>query len=254
MVGRFEGKVVLITGTAGGQGRAAARLFAGEGAHVVGCDVKVGENAETVELVNGAGGRMDAMAPVDLGDPDAARAWVDAAVALAGGIDVVYNNASAACFAPFPDLSVEDWQFTIRNQLDLVFFVSKFAWPHLVARGGGVILNTASVAAFSATEVPIAANVAAKAAVVALSRQIAAEGAAVGIRCLSISPGSIASPANADRLRDPSIRAELEAQSMLKRIGDPEDVARLALFLASDDASYLTGCDYIVDGGFAHLR
>jgi NAD(P)-dependent dehydrogenase (short-subunit alcohol dehydrogenase family) len=254
MAVRFDGKVALITGTAGGQGRAAAQLFASEGAHVVGCDVKVDENAETVELVKAAGGRMDAMAPVDLGDPDEARAWVEEAVAVGGGVDILYNNASAARFAPVADLPVEDWQFTIRNELDLVFYVSKFAWPHLVARGGGVIISTASVAALSATEVPIAAHAAAKAGVVALTRQMALEGAAAGIRCVSISPGAIASPGTAELLQNPDIRAHLEAQNMLKKIGEPEDVARVALFLASDDASFLTGCDYIVDAGFSNLK
>jgi NAD(P)-dependent dehydrogenase (short-subunit alcohol dehydrogenase family) len=251
---RLAGKVALITGTAGGQGRAAALLFADAGAHVVGCDLKVEENEETIALVRDAGGEMTGTAPVDLGDPEAAQRWVEDAAANAGGIDIVYNNASAARFAPVADMPLDDWHFTIRNELDLVFYVSKFAWPHLVARGGGVIVNVGSVAARSATQVPIAAHAAAKAAVVALTRQMALEGAGVGIRCVSVSPGAIASPGTAELLANPEIREQLEAQTMLRRIGQPEEVARVALFLASDDASFITGTDYLVDAGFAHLK
>jgi NAD(P)-dependent dehydrogenase (short-subunit alcohol dehydrogenase family) len=144
MAGRLDGKVALITGTGGGQGRAAAELFCAEGAGVVGCDLNAAENARTVELVHAAGGEMAGMAPVDLGDSRQARRWVADAAAVYGRIDVLFNNAAAPRFAPIPELSDEDWHFTIRNELDLIFFVTQAAWPHLLAVGGAII-NTASV-------------------------------------------------------------------------------------------------------------
>ncbi len=131
---RLEGKVVLISGTGGGQGRAAALRFAADGAIIVGCDVSGAADAETAGLVTEAGGIMTTMV-CDLGDPAEAQAWVDRAVSDHGRVDVVYNNASAAKFGSIADLSIDDWRFTIRNELDLVFLTTKFAWPHLAKRG-----------------------------------------------------------------------------------------------------------------------
>src|SRR5271157_5696733 len=113
MTAQFSGKVVLITGTGGGQGRAAALRFAIAGAHVVGCDVKEEGNRETALLVRKAGGSIATMEPIDLGDPDAARHWIEDAAALHGRIDVLYNNASAARLAPIESFPIEDWQFTV---------------------------------------------------------------------------------------------------------------------------------------------
>src|SRR5262245_20330504 len=124
---KLEGKVALITGTAGGMGRASAVLFAREGAKVVGCDLKVPEAEETVRLVTDAGGEMISMAPVDLGEESAARAWVDEAVAAYGGIDIVFNNASSARVGPFVELTSEDWHYSIRNELDLLYYVTAAA-------------------------------------------------------------------------------------------------------------------------------
>jgi meso-butanediol dehydrogenase/(S,S)-butanediol dehydrogenase/diacetyl reductase len=126
-MGRLDGKVALITGTAGGQGAAAARLFASEGATVMGCDLDA-ERAEAVAAeVRAGGGEMHSTAPVDLADPDAAKAWVEGAAERAGGIDVVYNNASAPRVGPFAELSWEDWRFTLHNELDLIFTVTSAA-------------------------------------------------------------------------------------------------------------------------------
>ena len=143
-MGLLDEKVVLITGTGGGLGRVAAQTFAREGAKVVGCDIKVDANNETVELIGRAGGEMTGIAPIDLTDPDQASKMVEDAVAAYGGLDVVCNNAGIQYFGPMPDFSIDDWRATITGELDIPFFVSKFAWPHLVQRGGGVIINVAS--------------------------------------------------------------------------------------------------------------
>ena len=252
--GIFSGKVVLITGTGGGQGREAALRFSAGGATVVGCDLDVKANEETRRQVRAAGGeKMSAFAPVDLGDPEQARRWVEDAASAHGRVDVVYNNASAARFGPIDQMSVEDWQFTVRNELDLVFYVTRFAWPHLALRGG-VIINTASVAGHVGSHVsPIVAHAATKGAVIAMTRQLAVEGAPVGIRVVSISPGPIETPGTRELLADPVAREMLLGGALIRRIGQPSDVVSLALFLASDDASYITGTDFIVDGGLTAL-
>jgi NAD(P)-dependent dehydrogenase (short-subunit alcohol dehydrogenase family) len=250
-MGRLDGRVALITGTAGGQGAAAARLFAVEGATVVGCDLDSDRAHAVAAEVVAAGGAMTVDAPVDLSDPDAAAAWVDGAAARAGGIDILYNNASAPRVGPFEEMTFEDWRFTQRNELDLIYTVTRAAWPHLVARDGGVIINTASVSAHrGATFIEQAAHGAAKGGVLAITRHLAASGARHGIRANSISPGLIITPQIVPFLDEPGHPVhEMLRTHPLGRLGEPEDVARVALFLASDDAAYLNAVDIVVDGG-----
>lgn len=122
MGNRLAGKVALLTGTAGGQGRAAALLFAREGATIVGCDLKVESGRETVAMVEASGGSMTSTEPVDLGDSAEARSWIAEAAALHGGFDVLYNNASLPRFASIAEMTDEDWHYTMRNELDLMFY------------------------------------------------------------------------------------------------------------------------------------
>jgi meso-butanediol dehydrogenase/(S,S)-butanediol dehydrogenase/diacetyl reductase len=249
VAGRLHGKVALITGNGGGQGRAAAHLFCQEGARVVGCDLNAAENAHTVDAVQAAGGDMIGMAPVDLGDSRDARRWVADAAAVHGRIDVLFNNAAAPRFAPLPDLSDDDWHFTIRNELDLIFYVTQAAWPHLIA-SRGVIVNTASIQGL----VGIASNgglahAATKAGVIAMTRQMAAEGSPHGIRANSISPGTILTAATAGLAANEEVRNAILAPLLIKRLGEPADVASLAVYLASDDSSYVTGANLVIDGG-----
>jgi meso-butanediol dehydrogenase/(S,S)-butanediol dehydrogenase/diacetyl reductase len=249
MTTSFDGKVVLITGTGGGQGRAAALRFAGAGARVVGCDVKREGNEETAALVRKAGGIITTMQPIDLGDPEGARRWIEDAAAVHGRIDVLYNNASAARFEPIESFSVEGWQFTVRNELDIVFYATRFAWPHL-QKSAGVIVNIASVAGMKGAAVGGTAHAATKGAVIAMTRQLAVEGAPHGIRVNSVSPGVVESPGTAPMLAVPEFREQMIAHNLIKRVGQPEDVVGLAVFLASDEASYITGANFVVDGGF----
>ncbi|MFF0155313.1 SDR family NAD(P)-dependent oxidoreductase [Micromonospora sp. NPDC005203] len=250
-MGTLDGKVVLVTGTGGGLGRVAAQIFAREGAKVVGADIQVAGNDETVELVRAAGGEMTGIAPVDLSDPEQVREFVEEAAAAYGGLDVVYNNAAALRFGPMPDFSVEDWRYTIIGELDIPYFVSKFAWPHLVQRGGGVIINAASMAGLIAGHVPpMVGHTAANAGVIGLTRQLALEGAPHGIRAVAVSPGPIISPASERDLGDnQAARDAITGKTLLKRFAQPEEVAELVVFLASDRASYITGANYPVDGG-----
>jgi len=252
-MGRLDGKRALISGTGGGIGRATALLFAREGAHVVGCDLDPGTSKETVELARASGGRMDAVAPVDLATEEGARRWVDDAVALAGGVDILVNNASAIRFGPIDKLSFADWSFTIRHELDIVFLCTQAAWPHLVAAGGGSIINVASISASrGAFFMPQNAHGAAKGGVLALTYQLVIEGGPHGIRVNAVSPAMTETPHTSPMLRDPNGPAgSIAARVPLGRWGQPEDVAHAMLFLASDEARHVSGANIPVDGGSA---
>ena len=252
-MGRLDGKRALVSGTGGGIGRAAALLCAREGAHVVGCDLNPETSAETVELARAEGGRMDAIAPVDLATEEGARRWVQEAVALTGGIDVLVNNASAIRFGAIDALSFADWSFTIRHELDIVFLVTRAAWPHLMAGGGGSIVNVASITASrGAFFMPQNAHGAAKGGVLALTYQLVVEGGPHGIRVNAVSPAMTETPHTAPLLADPDgPAASIAARVPLGRWGQPQDVANAILFLASDESSHVSGANIPVDGGAA---
>ena len=245
----LSGKVVLITGTGGGQGRAAALRFARDGATVIGCDVDQKGHEQTQQLLMDEQLALYGYAPVDLGDPQQAQAWIESAVDQFGRIDVLYNNASATRFGPIQDFSIDDWHFVIRNELDLVFYTTKYAWGHL-SKQGGTIINIASTAAWCGSSVTgKSAHSAAKGAVVSFTRQLAVEGAPVGIRAVSISPGFIKTPGTAPFVENPVTRKALLAGVLLDRPGESEEVAALAAFIASGEATYITGTDIVIDGG-----
>jgi len=252
-MGRLDGKRALISGTGGGIGRATALLCAREGAHVVGCDLRPETSAETVELARKSGWRMDAVAPVDLATEDGAQSWVDTAVGLVGGIDILVNNASGIRFGAIGELSFADWSFTIRNELDIVFLTTRAAWPHLVANGGGSIVNVASISASrGAFFMPQNAHGAAKGGVLALTYQLVIEGGPHGIRVNAVSPAMTETPHTAPLLADPDgPAASIAARVPLGRWGQPEDVAHAILFLCSDESSHVSGANIPVDGGAA---
>jgi NAD(P)-dependent dehydrogenase (short-subunit alcohol dehydrogenase family) len=142
----LNGKVALIPGTGSGMGRAAARLFAAEGAIVVGTDVNADSNSETAEVVRKDGNTMTSIAPLDICEPARAQARIAAPVEQHGGLDILYNNAGNTQFGSFPDVSVEDYEFTIRNELGITWHSTPAAWPHLISRAGGAMLMCGSIA------------------------------------------------------------------------------------------------------------
>jgi len=166
---------------------------------------------------------------------------------------VLFNNASALRFGPVDKLPVEDWLFTMRNELDLLFYTIRAVWPHLRARGGGVILNVGSIAGTRGSWfMRQSAHGASKGGILGLTYQLAVEGGPLGIRVNAVSPALTRTPATEPLLSNPDSPFNLEkARIPLGRIGEPEDIARAALFLASDDASYITGVNLPVDGGTA---
>jgi NAD(P)-dependent dehydrogenase (short-subunit alcohol dehydrogenase family) len=251
-MGKLDGKTALISGTGSGIGRAAALEFAAQGALVFGCDVNAARAEETVRMAKESGGEMSSLAPVDLSTAAGAQEWVAAAVAAYGGIDILYNNASAMRNAPFADMPDEDWYFTIKNELHVVYHPTKAVWPHLIARGGGVVLSMASISArYGAMFVEQAPHGAAKGAVLALTKHLCGAGGRHGIRVNAISPGLIRTEATAPFVDDPDgpIPDLLAQRFPLGRYGQPEEVAKLAAFLASDDAQFINGAEIVIDGG-----
>ena len=246
---RLAGKVAVITGTASGQGRAAALLFAAEGCKIVGCDLNEAGSRATVVMVRGMGGEMVSLQPCDLTDPARVKELIDLAVKTYGGFDILYNNAGTAWFAPMEEMTAKIWHDTIGSELNTVYNVSREAWPHLIARGGGVIINVGSLSGAVAHEsIPGVAHCASKGGIIAMTRQLAMEGGRHAIRANTISPGLIRTPQTEALINSPTL-ASLLRPMMLKRVGKPEDVAYCALFLASDESAWITGANFAVDGG-----
>ncbi|WP_328310552.1 SDR family NAD(P)-dependent oxidoreductase [Actinomycetospora sp. NBC_00405] len=246
--GRLAGKRVLITGTAGGQGEAAQAVFLREGARVVGCDVQPGAAERTAGPLAAEGFDV-AGHTVDLADPVAAERWIEESAARLGGIDVLYNNAAGAGFAPFDQMTLDLWRHVLHVELDIVFHTTRPAWPHLLATGNASVINTASMSGLRGIA-PLGqvAHSAAKGGVIAMTRSLAAEGAERGVRVNTISPGFVTSPAT-DQFVGDELRAFQMGFHLIQRPGTGLDIAHLAVYLASDESVWVTGQNISIDGG-----
>jgi NAD(P)-dependent dehydrogenase (short-subunit alcohol dehydrogenase family) len=250
--GKLEGKVAIVTGAASGIGRATALLMAAEGAAVVVADLNADGAARVVAEIARAGGRAHAQ-PCDVADEASVAALVAAAVKVFGGLDVLHNNAAASEPALLSrDLDVTSLEVAVLDRTIAVnlrgpLLGCKHAIPRMLERGGGAIVNTSSAAALVGDPVRTAYG-ASKAALDSLTRYVATQYGKRGIRCNSIAPGVIATPALAANV--PKQQIEIYERSHLTpRLGLPEDIAAAAVFLASDDAAFITGQTLSVDGG-----
>jgi NAD(P)-dependent dehydrogenase (short-subunit alcohol dehydrogenase family) len=249
MSGRLSGKVCVVTGTGGSIGREAALAFAREGGKIVGSGLHLEDAKDTVEAVKRAGGTMVSLQPCDLTKPADCQSLVDLAVRTFGRIDVLFNNAAMTYFNWLEDISNEEWDRNRREEVDLVFYLTRAAWPHLKA-SHGVVVNTASLTALmSFKNLGSLAHTTAKAGIIGMTRQLAMEGREHGIRANSISPGVIETNQTREQLKDPDWAGYMLGKTLLGRLGRPEEIASVGLFLASDDSSYVTGVDIVVDGG-----
>ena len=248
---RLAGKVAVVTGAGSGIGEGCAKMFARHGARVVAVDIDHAalERARTELQEEG----LDfAIRQADLTDPGAVGDLVAGIGAEFGRIDVLVNAAAVADFVWIEEMDYErHWRRTLAGELDTVFLMCKAAWPHLAAGGSDAsIVNLASVNAYVALKGSAAlAHTAGKGGVLSMTRQLAMEGAPHGIRVNSISPGMIVTGATKPVLEKPEFVAAVKEKLMLDRLGQPEDIAWMAVYLASDESTYVTGADFRVDGG-----
>lgn len=239
MPGLLENKIAIITGAASGIGRAAVSVFVGEGARIVAGDISPGVEglADPGRIVPVVG---------DVSRREGAEALVRAAEAAFGGLDVLFNNAGIERLATIVDTTEEAWHEVLDANLKSVFLCSKYAIPAMLRRGGGAIVNNASINGIRGNTA-LAAYQASKGGVVALTYSIAIDYAPRRIRCNAVCPGTIDTPMAGTRT--PAEMELMKAKHPLGRIGRPEEVAWVACFLASDRASFLTGLAVPVAGG-----
>ncbi len=246
-MGKLDSKVSLITGAASGIGAAAAKLLASEGATVIVADL----DEPNGRRVAGEIGAPAVFRKTDVGEPGEVESMIRFAVERFGRLDILHNNvATAGAVAPIGELPVESWQRAIAVSLSGVFYGMRFALPQMVAQGGGVIVNTASVSGMAADYMLGAYN-SAKAGVINLTRTAAIEYARKRIRVNAVCPGSIATPPLLRALGDGEGRRLLEDHHPMGRLGLPEEIARVVLFLVSDDSSFMTGSIVVADGGIS---
>lgn len=249
---RLAGKVALITGAGMGQGQAAAVLFAKHGARVIVADINHDAALSTVDAIRRDGGEAFATTG-DVGTQSDVKRMVEDGVARFGGLHILYNNAGVLW--KDRDMSVVDteehwWDRVMGINLKGVYFACKFGVPHLIAAGGGSIINIGSVSALRGFTLPQDAYTASKGALISLTKSLAVQFARQGIRANIIHPGIVETPMQAPYLADPGKRAAFEGATPLGRLARPEEIAQVALFLASEESSYITGAEIPVDGGY----
>jgi NAD(P)-dependent dehydrogenase (short-subunit alcohol dehydrogenase family) len=247
---RLAGKVALITGGASGMGTVAARLFASEGAKVVLSDVSDELGEEVAAGIRADGGDA-AFVHADVADEADAEGMVRETVATYGGLTILYNNAGVMMSADGSVDATEEsvWDTTLAINVKGVAHGCKYGIPAMIASGGGSIINVASFVAWMGAATSQTAYTASKGAVLAMTREIAVEYARKGVRCNALCPGPIDTPLLAELLSDPDRRQRRFVHIPMGRLGQAEELAKAALFLASDDSSYMTGASLIVDGG-----
>jgi len=249
VAGRLEGKVCVITGAGGGMGREAAQVFTAEGARVCVADVSREAAEETVSLCeDGAAFAHE----VDVADENAVRALYAAAAERFGGVDVLYNNAgiSPADDASILETGLDAWQRVQDVNTTGVFLCCKHGIPHLLERGGGSVINVASFVAILGAATSQISYTASKGAVLSLSRELAVQFARQGVRVNALCPGPVETPLLLRIWGEDPVAAERRLVHLpMGRLAKPREIVNAALFLASDESSYVNGATFLVDGG-----
>jgi NAD(P)-dependent dehydrogenase (short-subunit alcohol dehydrogenase family) len=249
---KLHQRVAVITGAGSGIGQAMAVLFAREGARVLAADVNPEAAEQTAELVSASGG-VCAPFVVDVTIPEQVHATIERAHELHGRIDILCNNAGIGSTTDVVACEPDEWDRVMTVNVKSVYLGCKYVIPHMLRQGGGVIINTASVAGMVGI-VKRASYSASKGAVIALTRQVAIEYVEQGIRVNCLCPGTVDSPWVGRLLGgsdDPAAaRQALVARQPIGRLGAPHEIAAAALYLASDDAAFITGTGLVIDGGW----
>ena len=247
---RLQDKVALITGAGSGIGREAALLFAGEGASVVVVDLAETGGRETVASIETAGGKA-LFVKADVSKADEAMAMMAAAEETYGKLNVLFNNAGIFPDADGSVVSTDEdtWELVMRVNLKGVFLGCKYGIPALLRAGGGSVINTASFVALMGAATPQIAYTASKGGVLAMTREIAVEFARQGIRANALCPGPVDTPLLRELLADPARRQRRLVHIPPGRLAQAREIAQAALFLASDESSYVNGATFTVDGG-----
>ncbi len=257
---RLKNKVAIVTGAGSvgpgwGNGKATAVLFAREGAKIFALDINLSAAEETKSIIEQEGGACTVM-KVDVSRSDEVKSMVDQCLKTYGRIDILHNNVGIVLVGGLEETTEETWDRVMAVNLKSIFLTCKYTIPHMVRQGGGVIINIASVAAIRYTGIPYITYYASKAGILGLTRGIALQYANRNIRANCILPGLMDTPLVREQLRD--VYAAGDIQKMIEirnkqcptgKMGDAWDVAHAALFLASDEAKYITGTELIVDGG-----
>ena len=247
---RLDGKVALITGAGNGMGQVASVLFANEGARIVVADFSEAGGAETVAAVEAVGGEA-AFVKVDVANPDQVSAMIDFAMTRFGALNVLYNNAG---IFPADDGGVTEtpeptWDRVMEVNLKGVWLGCKYGIPAMLTSGGGSIVNVASFVALMGAATAQIAYTASKGGVLAMTREIAVEYGRQNIRANSLCPGPVSTPMLEELMSDPARKARRLVHIPMGRLGQAEELAKAALFLASDESSFMTGAQLVVDGG-----
>jgi NAD(P)-dependent dehydrogenase (short-subunit alcohol dehydrogenase family) len=247
-------KVAIVTGASSGIGRAAAKLFAEEGAKVVLAARRRAELEAVAHEIEEAGG-VAASLPGDVGDEPFARALVELARERFGGLDVAFNNAGTlGAMGPTPEISTADWGDTLHTNLTSAFIAAKYQIPAMLARGGGSLVFTSTFVGYTVGMPSMASYAASKSGLVGLTLALAAEFGARGIRVNALLPGGTDTPMGRVVANTPEALEFVRGLHALKRIAAPEEIARSALYLASDASSFTTGTALLVDGGVSIHR
>jgi NAD(P)-dependent dehydrogenase (short-subunit alcohol dehydrogenase family) len=244
---RLEGKVAIVTGAGSGIGEASARRFAAEGAMVVVADIRAGKAQAVAQDITAQQGEATAV-EVDVAEPTSVQSMVRTAVDRYGRLDVLFNNAGTLRPGTAVELSVADWDLVMNVNVRSVFLGAKYAVPIMEAQGGGSIINTASVSGLHGDGGAVC-YAASKAAVINLTRALATDHGPQGVRINAICPGTIETPPVRRMMDNPGV-LELNIRAhALRRLGRPEEIASAALWLASDESSFVCGEAIVVDGG-----
>ena len=245
---RVAGKSAIVTGAASGIGAATARTLAREGARVLLVDRDVARGEQLAERIRAGGAEAHFLA-ADMGDRFAIEGMIARAIEIFGRLDILHNNTAGAAVGPLGEITFEQWEDTLRLGLTSYWFAIRCALAHLIAAGGGSIVNTASISGLAA-DCGLGSYNTIKAAIVSLSRSVALDYARYNIRCNAVCPGIVFTPPYEKMRRSrPELIQRMSSSVPLGRFGTPDEIANVVLFLASDESSFVTGTTIVADGG-----